>query len=48
MKKVMASALAATLLLTGCGSSGKTTYDPKNYVDYIVSGREVTDRKSVV
>lgn len=42
MKKVMASALAATLLLTGCGSSGKTTYDPKNYVDYIVSGREVT------
>lgn len=34
--------LCAMLALGGCGSNDKVNYDPKNYVDYIVSGQEYT------
>ncbi len=41
MKKTLAGLLAAAMLVTGCGSS-ETSYDPKNFIDYIQSSQDVT------
>lgn len=41
MKKTLAGLLAAAMLVTGCGSK-EASYDPKNFVDYILSGQDVT------
>lgn len=40
MKKTLAGLLAAAMLVTGCGSK-ETSYDPKNFVDYIITGGDI-------
>jgi len=40
MKKSVGLMLGAVLALSACSSDTTMTYDPKNYVDYIVSGQE--------
>lgn len=41
MKKTLAGLLAAAMLVTGCGGSKEASYDPKNFVDYILSSGDL-------